>query len=84
MDFNYVVVPAIVVLALVLMACVAVRRIITLQRGEHSRARRRKEVFILWLIAFFCIAVAALAAFAGHRTRFDVTTRPSTRAAVIW
>jgi pimeloyl-ACP methyl ester carboxylesterase len=63
MDFNYIVVPAIVVLVLVLVACGALRRIITLQRGEHFRARRWKEGIILWPVAFFCIAVAALAAF---------------------
>jgi len=62
MDFNYIVVPAIVVLALVLVACVALRRIITLQRGEYSRARRWKEGIILWPVAFFCIAVGTVAA----------------------
>jgi hypothetical protein len=63
MDFNYIVVPAIEVLALALVSCGALRRIITLQRGEHSRARRLKEGIILWPVAFCCVAVAALAAF---------------------
>ena len=63
MDFNYIVVPAIVVLALVLVAGWALRRIITLQRGEHSRARRWREAVILWPVAFFCIVMAALVAF---------------------
>jgi len=63
MDFNYIVVPAIVVLALALLAGWALRRIIALQRGDHSRARRLKEGIILWPVAFFCIAVAALASF---------------------
>jgi pimeloyl-ACP methyl ester carboxylesterase len=63
MDFSYIVVPAIVVLALILVACVVLRRVIKLKRGEHTRARRWKEGFILWPVAFFCMAVAALAAF---------------------
>ena len=63
MDFNYIVVPAIVVLALVLAACGALRRIITLQRGDHSTARRWKEGIILWPIALSCVAVAALGTF---------------------
>src|SRR6266481_4177360 len=63
MDLNYIVVPAIAVLALVLVACGALRRIITLLRGDHARARRWKEDIILWPIALFCIAVAALTAF---------------------
>jgi len=63
MDFNYIVVPAIVVLALVLIACGALRRIIALLRGDHSRARRWKEGIILWPLALFSIGVAALTAF---------------------
>src|SRR6266567_496973 len=63
MDFSYIVVPAIVVLALVLVTCGALRRIITLLRSDHSRARRWKEGIILWPVALFCIAVAAVAAF---------------------
>jgi len=63
MDFNYIVVPVIVILALVLVACMALRRIIMLRQVEHSRARRWKEGVILWPVALFCIAVAALAAF---------------------
>jgi pimeloyl-ACP methyl ester carboxylesterase len=63
MDFNYIVVPAIAVLVLVLVACVGLRRIITLQRGEHSQARRWKEGIILWPVAFFCITVGAVATF---------------------
>ncbi len=63
MDFNYIVVPAIVVLALILVACGALRRIITLLRGEHSRARRWKEGIILWPVALFGITLAALTTF---------------------
>ena len=61
-DFNYIVVPAIVVLVLVFVACVALRRIITLQRGKYSRTRRWTEGIILWPAAFLCIAVGVLAA----------------------
>jgi len=63
MDFNYIVVPAIVALALVLVACGALGRIIKLRRGEYSRARRWKESIVLWPAALLCFAVAALAAF---------------------
>jgi hypothetical protein len=35
LDFNYIVVPAIVVLALVLVVCGALGRIVTLLRGAH-------------------------------------------------
>ena len=63
MDFDYIVVPAIVVLVLVLVSCWALRRIITLQVGEYPTTRRWKERILLWPIAFFCIAVAGLAAF---------------------
>src|SRR6266702_4307768 len=63
MDFNYIVVPAIVMLALLLVACGALRRIITLQRGEHLPAGKWKEGIVLWPVALFCIAVAALTAF---------------------
>lgn len=63
MDFNYIVVPVIVVLALVLVASGAIRRIITLLRGDLSRARRWKEGIILWPGALFAIGVGGLTAF---------------------
>jgi hypothetical protein len=63
MDFNYIVVPAIVVLALVLVVCAALGRIVTLLRGAHSRARRWKEGIILWPLALVGIGVAALTTF---------------------
>lgn len=63
MDFNYIVVPAIVVLVMVLVACASLRRIIRVRRGEFSRARRWKEGIVLWPIASLCIALAAVAAF---------------------
>ena len=43
MDFNYIVVPAIVAVALVLVACGALLRIIAFLWGEQSRARKWKE-----------------------------------------
>jgi pimeloyl-ACP methyl ester carboxylesterase len=63
MDVNYIVIPAIVVLALVLAGCGALRRIIILRRGEHPRSRIWKEGIILWPAALFGIGVAALTAF---------------------
>jgi pimeloyl-ACP methyl ester carboxylesterase len=63
MDFNYIVVPAIVVLALVFVASAALWRIITLLKGDHSRARRWKEGIILWPVSLFGIGVAALTSF---------------------
>ena len=63
MDLNYVVVPAIVGLALVLVAYGALRRITRLRRGVYSWARRWKEGILLWPAAFFCMAVVALATF---------------------
>ncbi len=63
MDFNYIVVPAIVVFALVLVASGALRRIITLRSGDRSRTRRWKESIILWPAALFAIGVAAWTAF---------------------
>jgi pimeloyl-ACP methyl ester carboxylesterase len=63
MDFNYIVVPAIAVSALALIACGTLRRIITLRRSQYSLARRWKEGIVLWPVALFCIAVAALTSF---------------------
>ncbi len=63
MDFNYIVVPAIVVVALVFVASGALRRIITLRRSDHSRSRKWKEGVILWPAALFGIGMAALTAF---------------------
>jgi hypothetical protein len=65
MDFDYITVPAIIVLALVLVACGALRRIITLQRADQSRVRRWKEGIILWPVGLSCFAMAALGAVNG-------------------
>lgn len=63
MDVHYIVVPAIVALALVLVASGALRRIMNLRSGDHSRSRRWKEGAILWPAALFAIGMAALTAF---------------------
>jgi hypothetical protein len=51
------------VLALVLVASSALRRIITLRRVDHWRALRWKEGIILWPGVLFGIGVAVLTAF---------------------
>jgi pimeloyl-ACP methyl ester carboxylesterase len=63
MDINYIVIPAIVVLALVLAACGVLRQIIRLRRGEYSRVRKWALTIMLWPVALLCITVAWLAAF---------------------
>lgn len=62
MDFNYVVLPAIVAFVLVIVAGGALR-IIKLRRGRYSRIEKWRGNIILWSLAVLCITLAVVSAF---------------------
>lgn len=58
MDFQYVVVPAVIVLIAIMMAWVSTRRILSLRSGSYPTWRKITECIVLSLVALVAVAVA--------------------------
>src|ERR1700678_4238758 len=63
MDVHYVVIPAIIVLALAMAVCWSLRRIVLLKRSGHSTIRKLIERMLLWALAAAFGAVGLSTAF---------------------
>jgi pimeloyl-ACP methyl ester carboxylesterase len=62
-DFNYVVAPALIVLASVLLAWLATRRILSLRRKSYPAWRKVTERIVLSLVALAAVVLAANSGF---------------------
>jgi pimeloyl-ACP methyl ester carboxylesterase len=63
MDFDYVVIPALIVLAGILIAWLSIRGVLSLRRKTLPAWRKKTERLVLSLIAFVAVALAASSGF---------------------
>lgn len=67
MDFNYIVVPAVIVLCGIMLAWLSIRRMLSLGRKPHPKWRKATEGVVLSLVALTAVAVAGSSGFNAFR-----------------